>query len=1041
MNRYVVVCAFWVVAVPRHLGEAPAAEMKPVAINGRMLQLATGLEIELVAGPPLIERPICADFDEDGRLYVAEAAGTSDKIAEHIRDKPHRVVRLEDTDDDGRFDRKTVFADRMMIPQGSMWFAGSLYVAAPPCIWKLTDTDGDGMADQRVEWFKGQEMMGCANDVRGPYLGPDGWIYWCKGGLLKLTVPRAGQPPFITSANHVFRQRPDGSGFEPVMIGGMDNPVEVAFTPGGERLFTTTQFQVPGTPRTDGLFHAVYGGVYPKDLPPIHDYPWTGPTLLPVLTYWGASAPAGLARCESRTLGPGFENNVVVAHFNYHKVTRHVLSPEGATFRSQDEDLLACRDVDFHPTDVLEDADGSLLVIETGGWYRFCCPSSSLFKPEVLGAIYRVRRPGLPPVDDPRGRKLAWKTMSCEELVRLLGDERPAVRRRAVGALAARGAPAVPAVAIAIHSAPAADARRNAVWAATRIEHTAARAAVRTALTDADESVRQAALHSVSAWRDRAALPGLLPLLRSDSAHNRRAAAEAIGRIGDQRAVPEILKALEIPADRMLEHSLTFALIDLDDREGTAKGLLSANPHTRRAALTALDQMKRGGVPADAVTGELASAEVKLRETAWWIAGRHPEWGAVLVQPLREELVRTEQEPADRDRLVPRLGHFARIAAVRDWLGEQLRDPSTPDEARRTIVRAMAQASPKEPPPVWIAALTQMLASKNDMIIGDSVGAVQALRIARSGNDGLVAGLLRIAASPGVATSVRLHALAAVPGGLDPVEPPMLAFLLSHLKPDQPVADRSVATEVLSHAKLRPEQLEALAGCLKEVGPLELGRLLDAFGRSSEERVGRSLVAALKASPARSSLRVATLRPRLARFGPAVQDQAGRLFAAIEADTADQRAKLESLLASLRHKEGDVRRGHELFHSTKMACSSCHAIAYVGGTVGPALTQIGQLRTEEDLLESLVFPSATLVQGYESVAVATTDGRVLNGVIVKNASEAIVLVTGPDQQVRLARDEIEDLKPSKVSIMPDGLAEQLTPQELVDLLVFLKSCR
>src|SRR5262249_47221717 len=155
------------------------------------------------------------------------------------------------------------------------------------------------------------------------------------------TVERPGESPFVTSANHIFRRRPDGSGFEPVMIGGMDNPVEVAFTAGGERLFTTTQFQVPGTPRTDGLFHAVYGGVYPKDLPPVPDYPWTDPTLLPVLTHWGASAPAGLALIESRALGTAYQDNVLVAHFNDHKVTRHVLVPEGATFRSRDEDLLS----------------------------------------------------------------------------------------------------------------------------------------------------------------------------------------------------------------------------------------------------------------------------------------------------------------------------------------------------------------------------------------------------------------------------------------------------------------------------------------------------------------------------------------------------------------------------------------------------------------------------------------------------------------------------------------------------------------------------
>jgi putative heme-binding domain-containing protein len=441
------------------------------------------------------------------------------------------------------------------------------------------------------------------------------------------------------------------------------------------------------------------------------------------------------------------------------------------------------------------------------------------------------------------------------------------------------------------------------------------------------------------------------------------------------------------------------------------------------------------------VAPELASDDAKMNETAWWIVSHHPEWDLVLVKHLRQQLLAIEQSTAKRDQLMRRLGQLAGRKAIRDWLGAQLREPSTPHEARRTILRAITQADQKEPPLVWIAAFTQLLNSENEMLIRESVAAVRALRVPRKGNDALVAALLRVAARPRSAPAVRLHALAAIPEGLDRVEPATLAFLLDQLKPDQEVVNRSVATEVLTRAKLSSEQLEALALCLKDVGPLELSRLLDAFGQSSDEHVGRKLVAALKASPARASLRPETLKPRLARFGPAVEREAELLLAAVEAETADHREKLEALLAALKHKEGNVRRGHELFHSKKTGCSACHAIAYVGGNIGPALTQIGQLRTEQDLLESIVFPSATLVQGYESVAVATTGGRVISGVIVKNAPETIMLATGPDQEVRLARDEIEAMKPSKLSVMPDGLAQQLTAQDLADLLVFLKACR
>src|SRR6266849_6862471 len=176
-----------------------------------------GFEVELVAGPPLVERPINADFDEQGRLYVSDSSGSNEKLEIQLQKKPHRIVRLEDTHGDGRLDKQTVFADKMMFPEGVLWHAGSLYVAAPPSIWKLTDTKGDGVADQRVEWFQGKTLGHCANDLHGPYLGPDGWIYWCKGAFAEQTYTLPNDKIFKTKASHIFRCRPDGSGIEPVM--------------------------------------------------------------------------------------------------------------------------------------------------------------------------------------------------------------------------------------------------------------------------------------------------------------------------------------------------------------------------------------------------------------------------------------------------------------------------------------------------------------------------------------------------------------------------------------------------------------------------------------------------------------------------------------------------------------------------------------------------------------------------------------------------------------------------------------------------------
>src|SRR3954452_19114913 len=415
---------------------AAAAE---VAINGHEFRVPDGFTVELVAGPPLCHRPIVADYDERGRLYVAESSGTNDKAAVQLETKPHRILRLEDVDGDGRFDRRTIFADRMMFPEGAMWLDGSLYVAAPPSIWKLTDTDDDGVADRREEWFQGKTLTGCANDLHGPYPGPDGWIYWCKGAFAEQTYERPGRPPLVTKAAHIFRSRPDNSAIEPVMTGGMDNPVDVVFTPGGERIFTTTFLQRPGGGRRDGLIHAVYGGVYGKENNAVDGHKRTSPELMPVLAHLGPAAPCGLTTYESEAFGPGYRDNLFACNFNLQKVTRHVLEPAGATFRTHDSDFLVSGNHDFHPTDVRDDADGSLVVVDTGGWYKLCCPTSQLWKPDVLGAIYRVRRLDAPRPDDPRGLKLDWAALPADALAVLLDDPHRAVRDLAIATLARKG--------------------------------------------------------------------------------------------------------------------------------------------------------------------------------------------------------------------------------------------------------------------------------------------------------------------------------------------------------------------------------------------------------------------------------------------------------------------------------------------------------------------------------------------------------------------------------------------------------------------------
>jgi putative heme-binding domain-containing protein len=150
-----------------------------------------------------------------------------------------------------------------------------------------------------------------------------------------------------------------------------------------------------------------------------------------------------------------------------------------------------------------------------------------------------------------------------------------------------------------------------------------------------------------------------------------------------------------------------------------------------------------------------------------------------------------------------------------------------------------------------------------------------------------------------------------------------------------------------------------------------------------------------------------------------------------------QAAYLTQLTAQLLQTPGNAERGRQVFFSKKAACYGCHRAAGQGGNVGPDLSQVGRYRWPSDLLESIVFPSSSILPDYRAYAVVTKDNRLVNGMIVRESADAIYLRSAELAEIRIARKDIEEINPSNVSIMPEGLEKTMTRQELSDLLEFL----
>ena len=332
-----------------------------------------------------------------------------------------------------------------------------------------------------------------------------------------------------------------------------------------------------------------------------------------------------------------------------------------------------------------------------------------------------------------------------------------------------------------------------------------------------------------------------------------------------------------------------------------------------------------------------------------------------------------------------------------------------------------------------------MLSSGDDAVLPLAVAVVRAMPAAEDQAAELRDALIAAAANEKLNIGVRLDALAAVPGGLGDVGPALFDFVRKNLAAEAQVSVRLAAADVLSKAQLDDAQLLALADSVRAAGPLEIERLVAPFAKSKSDEVGRSVIAALASSQALPNVRAETLQEVFKDYEPSVQEQTKTLYDLLAASTAERQAKIEELLTL--SSQGDIKRGQLVFNSQKAACATCHAIGYLGGTVGPDLTHIGKIRSERDLLEAVVFPSASFVRSYEPMTISTRGGQVHNGIVRKDAPDEVVLVLNAKDIVRIGREDIDEMLPGSTSIMPTGLDKQLTAQELIDLVTFLRAAK
>lgn len=920
------------------------------------LRVPPGFSVERVQGPPDLHFPMFATLDDQGRLYVTESSG-NDLYAELTQQvRLCRVSLLEDRDGDGRYEHVHVFAENLAPSMGLAWRDGKLYAADPPDLVALEDTDGDGLADHRTVILTG---FGHSDNgsLHGLRFGPDGWLYFTTGEPDGYRLKRRDGSFLEGKSGALFRSRPDGSEVE-VVARGFENLVEIVFLPTGEIIGTDNWFQRPDNGFRDALVHLVEGGLYPYAPDAGTAQPVTGAPLPPLALY-PAVALSGLECYHGRAFPPAMRGNVFSAQHNARKIVRHRLERNGSTFRSVDADFLWTDDPDFHPSDVLEDSDGTLLVIDTGSWYVHHCPTGRIRRSAAQGGIFRVR--------------YTAKTESAEATAMKPGD--------------------VDALTTELR----ASARRQGQSDASR----------------------------------------LVPLLHHPSLQVQLCAAEGLAGCGESNVVTALIERLSADnVDRFLEHALVHALYRLASTEQLIAALDHPSPRVQQGALVLLDHSPHRALTGDAIVKRAFVSDESLRRAAWASLRSHPEWVEQAATVIARMVASANLTPEQLDGLRGFVVAFNQESSIVTLVARIVNDEnSTGDSLRTALLDAMSQASRDKLPAAWRDALAAALGSKSLAVRRQALQAINTLRL-----DGMKTELRAIARNPGVDIPLRIQALRALTRQHLPLDEESTAMLFSELARTNDAIRRLAAAEVLAAANLSSGQIAQFVTTVKGDAMISPALVLGALPReglkdSDAGTLLDYLRAGVKTAWQVSDAQFAAVanaippdrRTELAGLREEIHRATGR--------QSDQLIALEPLL-----RGGNPERGRIVFEQ-KAGCANCHQTPGHGGILGPDLTKIGAIRSGRDLLESVLIPSATLAQGYESYTVRLSRGESLTGIRVWQPDGTFVLRETSGAETRITVGEATEVELQKASLMPDGLLSALTEAEIRDLFGYLQSLK
>jgi quinoprotein glucose dehydrogenase len=997
--------------------------------------LPEGFKAEIIISEPDTINPVGMTFDPDGNLYVMEwrpdpvtgdkwfevketfryRDGTTKQVATMKKFTTDLIKQYRYNATTGKFDKPQIIIAEEL-PSSIIWHEGYLYVTGRGTVRRWKQSRPGGPWDVReiiAQGFCGFHH----HQVSGLTIGNDGLLYLTSGDDDNFVEGSDGTRATVLRTGAVFRCRPDGTKMEAYSMGYRNPYRDIAFDD-KFNLFHTDNDQEDGS-KFQGcrIMHVAEGA----------DFGWRlqlgarccrtdfvrgavageMPGKLPPMVKTGRGSPAGLLIYNDTRLPEQYRNLMYYPDVFRKIIRAYKTAPDGSTFKITNEfEFMKSDDPLFRPNQMVTGPDGAIYICD---WRTNSGGAGKLSGNGEHGRIYRVTwvgtkdSPGLP-----RRGMDSWakiQKQSDEDLLKTLATPDFSDRIEARKELTRRGAKTRDLVLKKFVSGSLdGDSRLVAMGVLTANWNSDVEDLFRLLINDDSTDVRRLAVEGLAynaKPKDNRVYETLLKALADQNPAVRRVAALGIGRLGHDGSGEVLVNALrhDNEADAFLKDAYIRGIEKLGKPGIEAVLTLAQSGEEKSKDLAvAIFLALRTKPGADAIPELLMNPDVTAdqREALVRSYTNYQTDPPISLDPLADYLAKRPNEPVN-----VLLAAVDTFAASGDALAPKatqlvLNLLNRPDEPTRiSAIIAIESARMKDAAP----RLMEFIVDTNRTQV-ERVAAVKALRVL--GDKKAVEPIQKVmtGSHPAVLKAESLRTLAALDiaaartaaeKALDQADPSLLTEAVAVLAATKP------------GAKLIAERFIA-----KKLPRDFFPQVNEAINKFADD-------------PAFVKLRADVLR--------------GGLLLSLEPSQVD---KIRQEVSN----KGNPQKGKELYLNTKLlACATCHRMEGVGGAVGPDLTRLWDTATVEKILESIVEPSKEIKEGFQSYRLVTVDAKTYTGLKVKDDAKEVVLRDANGRDIRVAKDDVESLTPSKLSLMPDNVVSQITYEQFIDLLAFLKSKR